>query len=1334
MKKTVHLVLALIIFLTGCSASTGQEYTTQVPLSYAEIPGVTQEDIDAIEALRAKTTAFTYGFLLSSEAFYAENDTYGGFVSLLYEHISELFGFDFIPQECEWDGLLEKLDSKEIDFNHGFTPSSERLERYYMTTPIFQRSIKIYTNNGNEDIEEISKTRDIRCAFLRDSTLYSVAEASWELSFVPVFVDSEAELAECFESNQIDAFIGENAMASLFDSYDFIDSVEYYPLNYSPISLTTANPELAPIINVIDKYLNNGGLERISELYKQGTTDYLRHKLFSALTEEEKNYIQKHSSEGAAVSVAYETDNYPSCFYNTKEHEFQGAAIDVLNQIACLTGLKFEMGNEPGASWSKLLDGLESGEYSITPELFRTGNRKDRFLWTEEPYYTNNYALLSRADYPNIDVSQVLFNRVGLVKDSAFSDIFSEWFPSSVNVVEYQNNKDAFAALEKGDIDLLMGTQNLLLHITNYQEKPNFKANILFEYSVGSYFGFNNREEVLNSIINKAQRLVDTDGISENWKRKVFDYNSKMLRDMIPYVVLCLALLLWLLLAVLMVLARNRKINKNLEKLVAERTSELELQTATATAIFEAVPDLVFCKDLDCNFTRCNNSFKKHFNCSDDIIGKNDETGIGRSATATAGYRAADLMVMEGRKSITLEETIPSADGTHMLFETIKTPLLQDGKPVGIICISRDITRRKVKEKTLKLTLDNLDTGIYINDIETRKLLFVNEKMATDFNCKDYYGEVCWKVFQEGCAKRCADCSIPKLLESGDKYQVQEVYNPVTNRHYKNTDSIIKWHDGRLVHMTHSVDITEMVNMQEELENASRAKGDFLSRMSHEIRTPLNAVIGMNNIAQSSDDLVKIHQCHEKIKGASKHLLSLINDILDMSKIEADKFELSYNEFDFEKVLMNITNVTNFRAQEKRQELVVNLDKDIPSFILSDELRLSQVITNLLSNAVKFTPENGSVILNVKKTAETSDDTTLLIEVVDSGIGISEEQQKRLFTSFEQADNSISHKFGGTGLGLAISKRIVELMGGTIWIESELNQGAKFAFKITVQKCGEKSGNELSPKIDKNSLRILAVDDSEETLLSIAHVMRAHGLPCDVTGRGAEALEMIEKCGDKSYNIFFVDWQMPGMDGIELAQEIKKTAGDNAALFIISGADWSSVEKKAVKAGVTGFIPKPLFPSSLIDAINGCLDADSAKPEVHTQGSEANLDFKDHTILIAEDIEINQEIMTAVLEESKISIDFANDGQEAVSMFRESPDKYSLILMDIQMPELNGYEATQAIRSLKSERAKSIPIIAMTANVFTEDIENCLSSGMNEHLGKPIDSSDLFDKLKTYLG
>ncbi|MDR1648632.1 MAG: response regulator [Synergistaceae bacterium] len=520
------------------------------------------------------------------------------------------------------------------------------------------------------------------------------------------------------------------------------------------------------------------------------------------------------------------------------------------------------------------------------------------------------------------------------------------------------------------------------------------------------------------------------------------------------------------------------------------------------------------------------------------------------------------------------------------------------------------------------------------------------------------------------------------------------------------------------------------MKMVEIAQNASKAKSNFLSNMSHEMRTPMNAIIGMTAIAKTASDIARKDYCLDKINDASKHLLGVINDILDMSKIEANKFELSNGEFDFEKVLQRVVNVINYRVDEKRQKFIVHLDRAIPRILWGDEQRLTQVITNLIGNAVKFTPEEGSIRLESRLVEEENDLCTIKIEVIDSGIGIPEEQQAKLFSPFEQADNGISRKFGGTGLGLAISKRIVEMMNGEIWIESKPGQGSNFSFTIKARRVSGGEHSFLRPDVNIKNVKVLVVDDAEEIRDYFRDIVTASGVACDVAADGRDAREKIEKNG--AYDLYFVDWLMPDIDGIELTRWIKSRGDDHSIVIMISSTEWSVIESNAKQAGVNKFLPKPLFPSSIFDCINECLGVSEIEVS-RNQSSAESCDLEQFTVLLAEDIDINREIVATLLEPTKLTIDFAENGVEALKKFSDAPGRYDLILMDVQMPEMDGYEATQKIRGLDTPEARQVPIIAMTANVFREDIEKCLDSGMNDHLGKPLNFEDLLSVLCKYL-
>jgi len=508
--------------------------------------------------------------------------------------------------------------------------------------------------------------------------------------------------------------------------------------------------------------------------------------------------------------------------------------------------------------------------------------------------------------------------------------------------------------------------------------------------------------------------------------------------------------------------------------------------------------------------------------------------------------------------------------------------------------------------------------------------------------------------------------------------------------------------------------------------------------MSHEIRSLLNSIMGMTSIAKSSEDPERKNSCLFKIEDASRHLLGVINDVFDRSEIDANKFELTLESFNFEKTLQKVVNVIRFRTDEKKQDFSVHIDRKIPKVLVGDDKRLAQVVTNLLGNAVKFTPEGGSIQLNALLVKEDNGYCTIQIEIVDSGIGISPEQQIQLLSSVGQTGSNSSAKSVVTGLGFSISKPIIEMMGGNIWIKSEPGKGSTVAFTIAAkrdmdaQRAREGASNTV---ISWGDLRILVADADPYIQNYFENLAKQFGIACDVTSSGEDALALIEKNG--FYDIYFVDWQMPGMSGIELSGKItehsasKPEGAPKSLITMITDADWNTIADEAREAGVSKFLTKPLYPSSIVECISQCLGMN--KMHVPEKAPVESVDFTGRRILLVDDVDINYEIVQTLLEPTGLLLDYATNGIEAVKRFSESPGLYDAIFMDVQMPEMDGYEATRKIREIEAKReAGRVPIIAMTANVFREDIEKCLAAGMDNHIGKPVDFEDVLLKLRGY--
>jgi CheY-like chemotaxis protein len=419
--------------------------------------------------------------------------------------------------------------------------------------------------------------------------------------------------------------------------------------------------------------------------------------------------------------------------------------------------------------------------------------------------------------------------------------------------------------------------------------------------------------------------------------------------------------------------------------------------------------------------------------------------------------------------------------------------------------------------------------------------------------------------------------------------------------------------------------------------------------------------------------------------------------------------------------------------EKKGQKFNVVLGKDLNLNYIADDLRFSQVITNLLSNAVKFTPEGGKIKLSVEEIERREHSSTLRFSITDTGIGMTDEQISRLFNAFEQADGSVSRKYGGTGLGLTISKTIIEKMGGRIWAESYFGAGSTFLFEVTLERAPHQD-TVIFDGIRPEDLRLLIVENDEDVRKHFLDIVENFGISADSAANADKAFALLDanEGGGYVYDIVFLDNDLPGISGLDFVNRLNRRIDKNPVNIITTYLELHQIEESAFKNQLTRFITKPLFPSSILNAINEIVGAKLKNLGISTSKTADVLDLSDIRILLVEDVEINRDIFIALLGDTGVSIDIAENGLVAVSKFRENPDEYDLIIMDIQMPEMDGYQATITIREMDLPRAKTIPIIAMTANVFKEDIDHCLESGMNDHLAKPIDVNAVIEKIIHY--
>jgi signal transduction histidine kinase/CheY-like chemotaxis protein/ABC-type amino acid transport substrate-binding protein len=694
---SLFIVLCSFVLSCGKGATLAELQNTASPFtSFREVPGVTAEEITAIETLRKENKNFIFGGNLTTEMFLTETGKISGFSALFCGWLSSLFDIEFKPEIYAWDEMLEKFSTGVIDFTGSLTVTEERMKIYHMTDSIAERQFKMLRLNGSPALNQISKERLTRYAFLQGSNIANVvAEATQAGTYETVSVSDIEEAYSALESGNIDAFIGGSVTVDFF-SADNVYVEDFFPLIFSPVSLATAEAELEPIISVVNKALRNGAISYLNHLYNQGNHDYMKLKMFKRLSGKEREYIASHP----VVPVVANYDNFPVCFYNTREGKWQGIFFDLLDEITAVTGFSFNLINENNADWPVIYEMVKSGEASLIADLTWTQERTNYFIWPESGPLPDYLALVSKSDYRNITINEIRDAKVGVARGTVYASTFRQWFPDHPNTIEYENMNMAIAALGRDEVDMVMSSQRRLMFVTHYLELPGYKTNIIFDQPLQTLFGVNKNEEDLCSIIDKTLKVIDTNGISERWMRKTYDYRTKVAEGRLPWLIGATAMTLIALALVVIILLRNFSLRK-----LKEAEAKAREANERAQIMFDNAPfvSCMFYKNF--NMIDCNQEVVKMFGIPD------REFFLTRHAELFPKYQPNGELSTE----VSARKVRIALERGHCHFECMHRKLNDEPLPVEVTLVRvkykgedvivanfRDLTEQRVMVKLAK--------------------------------------------------------------------------------------------------------------------------------------------------------------------------------------------------------------------------------------------------------------------------------------------------------------------------------------------------------------------------------------------------------------------------------------------------------------------------------------------------------------------------------------------------------------------------------------------------------------------------------------------------------